>query len=183
MLQNSKRSGGLCCDLAEEEGSSSPINNYLGSLNLHGPFLQLFLPQEEISLMGRGAYLGPGALVAWEEDRGEHHTELHQGRQKAQSSRLTILFHFFCPEKNLWGKRDLICHASSTPAGYRGDEMPDLCMLSEDKHMPASQRGACLICSHAFPWEWGSCFGLFFFILLLRLFLKYPASWRLGLRR
>lgn len=76
-----------------------------------------------------------------------------------------------------------ICHASKTQADNREDKMPDLHSLSEDKHMTASWRGSRLNCSHAFPWERGNCFDFFFLIFLLWLFLKYPASWRLGLKR
>lgn len=56
----------------------------------------------------------------------------------------------------------LICHASKTQADGE-DEMPDLCLLSEDKHMTALRRDAHFSCSHAFPWEWGNCFVFFLF--------------------
>lgn len=153
--------------------------------------------------MGREAPMG--SLVAWEEERGTLATSCvraHRGwvepAKKGESAEQQVVPITYVSddisvplpllrEKQRASKAKyiyLICHASKTQADGE-DEMPDLCLLSEDKHMTALRRDAHFSCSHAFPWEWGNCFVFFFliFLLLLLLFPKYPASWRLGLKR
>lgn len=160
------------------------------SFNIHSP-ISSSLSHPGGNSRSNGQRYSCGVSAGLGRGQRDPHTELCQGtqgtgwtsqerRRKAQSSRLSQPFIYVSDdisvplllprEKQRASKAKgiyLICHASKTQADNREDGKPDLRSMSEDKHMTASQRGASLNCSHAFPWERGNCFGFFFLIFLL----------------